>query len=890
VVGDANIDGELEKNTELQIKLNSKDYKAGDEIEMQIVAPYAGAGLITIEADKVYAWKWFNSATTGSLQTITLPEGMEGNAYVNVAFVRSVDSPEVFTSPLSYAVAGFNIDRSARLIAVELNTPERVRPGEKLEVEYKVSSPSKVVIIAVNEGILQVANYRTPEPLEHFLSKRALEVNTQQMLDLLLPEYNILREQAAAGGDMQMDMMAAKASRESLNPFARKVSKPVAFWSGILPVEKEGKVTFDIPDSFNGSLRLMAIAVSETAIGIQRGETLVRGDFVLTPNLVTAAAPGDEFDVTLGVTNIWKGAGKGIDIQIESSPSEQLRIVGKTAPVITLDEGDEGKVTFRVKALDVLGAGDIIFQAKATHPELGEAFARATATTSVRPAVPFSSNFIAEFAQTGTVTQRVPRQLYREFADNRFSASASPLVLADGLGKYLENYPHACTEQIISQSFPALSLLAYPDLMGDQDRKTEQVASLLAQLRSRQQPDGSFSLWPGYGGGAPFASLYATHFLLDAKVYQEKGVLPKNDNLSRDALGYVKTIASNNSQGMNAAHQRAYAIYLLTRSGVVSTNYLVHLQEELESQFPKGEWKDDITAVYMAATYQLLQKTQYANELVDSYQMRQRNFQDRSVYDSKLAHDAQYVYLLSRHFDQQFDALDGNDIKGLLDPLYEGDYNTLSASFAITALTAYSERKVKSLENEEVTLKAFDKDQQAIAVQLDRIPFASIKFAVESATLGAVSSQPIYWQLSQSGYDSALPAKEIRQGLEVTRQYLDQDGKEVTRAKRGDELTVRLRARSLEGGVNEVAIVDLLPAGFEVLRDSVRGGRWDEGYTDVREDRVVLYRHFDSNVKTYDYKVKVTAAGSFTIPPAYAEAMYDRALKARSLGGRFEVE
>lgn len=890
VVGDANIDGELEKNTELQIKLDSKDYRPGDEIEMQIVAPYAGAGLITIEADKVYAWKWFNSETTGSMQTITVPDGMEGNAYVNVAFVRSVDSPEVFTSPLSYAVAGFSIDRSNRQIAVDLSAPERVRPGEKLEIEYKVSSPGKVVIIAVNEGILQVANYRTPQPLEHFLSKRALEVNTQQMLDLLLPEYNILREHAAAGGDMQMDMMAEMASRQSLNPFARKVTKPVAFWSGILPVEKEGKVSFEMPESFNGSLRIMAVVVSDTAIGVQRSKTLVRGDFVLTPNLVTAAAPGDEFDVTLGITNIWKGAGKAINIQVETSPSQQLRIIGETAPTITLDEGNEGKVSFRVKALDVLGAADIIFEAKASHPELGDAFARATATTSVRPAVPFSSDFIAEFSSKGTVSQAVPRALYSEFANNRLSASASPLVLADGLGSYLQNYPHACTEQIISQSFPALALLAYPSLMGDQDSKRKQVASLLAQLRTRQQPDGSFSLWPGYGGGASFASLYATHFLLDAKVFQEKGVLPKNDNLSRDALAYVKTVAANSSQGMNAAHQRAYAIYLLTRSGVVSTNYLVHLQEELESQYPKGEWKDDITAVYMAATYQLLQKTKYANELVDSYQMRERNFQDRSVYDSKLAHDAQYVYLLSRHFSTQFEDLDGNHIKGLLDPLYEGDYNTLSASFAITALTAYSERKVTSLENEDVTLQAFDADEQAIAVQLERIPFASMKFAVESATVRAVSSAPIYWQLSQAGYDSGLPTKVIRQGLEVTRQYLDKDGNEVTSAKRGDELTVRLRARSLEGWVNEVAIVDLLPAGFEVQRDSVRGGRWDEGYTDVREDRVVLYRNFDTTVKTYDYKVKVTAAGSFTIPPAYAEAMYDRALKARSLGGRFTVE
>ena len=168
-MGGDNLKRGLDKNAELQVALNKTDYNPGDEIEMQIRAPYAGAGLITIERDGVFAHRWFKSDQETSMQKIRIPPGIEGNAYVQVSFVRSLASKEVYTNPLSYGVAPFSLNRSGRTNAITLSAPEKIKPGDKMRIKYSSARPGQAIVFAVDEGILQVANYKVPDPLEFFL-------------------------------------------------------------------------------------------------------------------------------------------------------------------------------------------------------------------------------------------------------------------------------------------------------------------------------------------------------------------------------------------------------------------------------------------------------------------------------------------------------------------------------------------------------------------------------------------------------------------------------------------------------------------------------------------------------------------------------------------------
>lgn len=202
VAGNANLSRSLDRNAELKLKLNRAEYQPGDEIEVAITAPYTGSGLITIEKDRVYAWQWFHTDTTSSVQKIRLPAGMEGNGYVNVQFVRDVNSREIFMSPLSYGVMPFKISTRARQNGLEITAPAVIKPGENLTMTVKTDGPQQVALFAVDEGILQVARYRLKDPLEFFFSKRELSVSSSQILDLILPEFSkLMALTAAPGGD-----------------------------------------------------------------------------------------------------------------------------------------------------------------------------------------------------------------------------------------------------------------------------------------------------------------------------------------------------------------------------------------------------------------------------------------------------------------------------------------------------------------------------------------------------------------------------------------------------------------------------------------------------------------------------------------------------------------
>ena len=146
---------------------------------------------MTIERDRVHAFKWFRSETNNALARIRLPDDLEGNAYVSVAFVRDIDSEEIFVSPLSYAVAPFAVDRTARCLDIDLSVPERVLPGSRLTIGYNASEPSRIVLFAVDEGILQVADYSAPDPLGVYLRKKALQVDTHQ-INTLSAAYTVL--------------------------------------------------------------------------------------------------------------------------------------------------------------------------------------------------------------------------------------------------------------------------------------------------------------------------------------------------------------------------------------------------------------------------------------------------------------------------------------------------------------------------------------------------------------------------------------------------------------------------------------------------------------------------------------------------------------------------
>ena len=355
VAGTGNISRSLEKNAELTAKLSKAEYLPGEEIEVEITAPYTGAGLLTIERDKVYAHAWFQAKTTSSVQKIRLPKDFEGNGYLNVAFVRALDSREIYMSPLSYTVLPFKVNQEARHTHITIDVPKVARPGEPLQMTVSASRPTQAVVYAVDEGILQVARYTLPDPLGYFFRKQALEVGTRQTVDLVLPEYSIVKELAAAGGDADDDALA-----HHLNPFKRKHDAPVAYWSGIVEIGPKAKTfTYNVPDYFAGTIHVMVVTNTANAVGSEQAKTQVRGPFIISPNVPTFVAPGDTFEVSVTVANNVEGSGPDAPVALDLQTTDGLEVTQRPAPTATIPEGRDASFHWLLRAKDLLGNADI---------------------------------------------------------------------------------------------------------------------------------------------------------------------------------------------------------------------------------------------------------------------------------------------------------------------------------------------------------------------------------------------------------------------------------------------------------------------------------------------------------------------------------------------------
>ncbi|MFA6092735.1 MAG: alpha-2-macroglobulin [Elusimicrobiota bacterium] len=911
VVGRANLTRSLEKNAELQIKLNKDDYAPGEEIELEIKAPYVGAGLITIERDKVYAHKWFRSRTTSSIQRIRVPNSIEGNGYVNVSFMRAMDSPEIFMSPLSYGVASFSVSRARRTNVVTLESKDLAKPGEPYVIGYRTQKPGKIVIFAVDEGILQVAGYKTPDPLGYFFEKRALEVNTAQILDLILPEFSLVQALSAPGGDQ-----GAAALGKNLNPFRRKREAPVACWSGIIDANEQAReYSCQIPDYFNGTVRVMAVAVSPDSIGVGEKKAVIRGPFVLTPNAPTFVAPGDEFTVSVGVANNVAGSGKQPELALELKASGHLEILDGASRTLQVGEAREGEALFRLRAKQSLGSANLAFTVR-----LGENVSRQSVDLSVRPPVPYMTTVAAGHMRADRVEVPVTRQMYPRYRTLEASASPLPLGMARGLIHYLANFPYACTEQLVSRAFPALVLRRRPEFGYSAGKADSSLQEVLRILRARQNAEGAFGFWAANSHVSDFQTVYALHFLTEAK---DMGYPIPPDLLAR-GLGYLSDMLNRSADSLADLRVRAYAVYVLTRNGTVTTGFLNGLRAQLDGKFKK-EWRRDLSGVYMAATYKLLKQDMQADGILRDLRLGDPQSADYDNYYDGLVRDAQLLFILAKHFPDRLEDLKGDELLAIVQPVIQGSYNTISSAYTILALSAYADAVG---DPKPATLGIHEIDGAGKAKRL--VPtgglFPKTEFAqqAKAVRISNDDSHPLFYQVTQAGFDLAPPSQEIKQKLEIQREYRNLNGKVITEIPMGEEIEVRLKIRATEQrGCHNVAIVDLLPGGFDPViqrtpppslpRPAVRSysedgegeseeemqespvpaaadsGNWRPDYVDFREDRVVIFGSVGPSAQEYVYRIKAANQGTFSIPPVFGESMYDRTIQARGLGATMTV-
>ena len=863
VAGEANISRSFDRNSELQIQLDKPAYSGGDTISVSIRAPYTGAGLITIERERVFYHQWFKTSTTSSVQRVTLPPGFEGNGYVNVEFLRDPASDEIFMSPLSYGVAPFAADLAVRTQSVQLAAARQAKPGSVLAIHIAPAEASRVAVFAVDEGILQVARYKNPDPLAYFFQKRMLEVETAQILDLILPEFRHFLELAAPGG------VADGGFARHLNPFNRKHKQPVAWWSGIVDAGPEGRdFRYTVPDYYNGRLRIVAVAVNSRRAGVTQADTEVKGDFILTPNVPAMVAPGDEFSVTVGVFNNTSGKDP---IHLQAQVSRELTLINSSNSDLEIASKREGVAEFRLKANAILGPASLKFISTR-----GRSDAHIEESVSVRPAIAYRTQLTLGRFDSASTAVPLKRDLYPERRSVNASVSALPLVWGDGLIAYLDEYPYPCTEQLVSKGFAALLLASRPEYGAVKTRDPQPIAGTLSMLQSRENDSGGFGLWSSSPQTAEFPTVYAAHFLLEARDRGQKvEMLASLDD-------WLTRFASTPAPTLEDGRLRAYAVYLLARQGIKPAAAIANVEQELSHRQAEA-WSSDLAAAYLAATYRLMQRNSDADRIIRKVPWSQQNHQEmEDVYYDPVIHDAQLLYLIARHFPDRVGAIPSAALEGIGKAISGNQVSSLSAAYTLLALDAYAKAAAPKVKLGIV----LGGQRQAVTTKVN-VPAgtANVQFTREG-------SLPAYYSINESGFDRNPPASEVSQGIEVIHEFLDANGNVTTQVKVGQEFWVRLRVRTTHRDrLNQIAMVDLLPGGVEPTLDRQLGPGtdWAPQYIDRRDDRVILYGNATKDAATYVYKVRATNAGVFQSPPAFAEGMYNRQITGMSQASKLEI-
>jgi uncharacterized protein YfaS (alpha-2-macroglobulin family) len=269
-------------------------------------------------------------------------------------------------------------------------------------------------------------------------------------------------------------------------------------------------------------------------------------------------------------------------------------------------------------------------------------------------------------------------------------------------------------------------------------------------------------------------------------------------------------------------------------------------------------------------------------------------------YYDNLVYRATYLYLVSKHFPDRAKKIGPAQILAIADEINDNTQNTISSAYALLALDAYAQT-AGTLSHSPITFTVQMPDKKSRPLDTQNIEFAHAEVPADakSVHIEGDTDFALFYQLTEAGFDLAPPTTEIKKRIEVFREFDNEKREAVTSSPIESKIDVKMSVRAIDSPVSNVAIVDMIPARFEIdISPEGLGSRtsgataattWTPDFVDVREDRVVFYGTVGTDAQTFSYRLKPTNRGIFTVPPLYAEGMYDRTVQARSLGGRFTI-
>ncbi len=844
----------------LQLDLDKDEYAPGDEATLQVKAPFAGKLFITLERDDVFYTAV--ETITGNSAKIRLPltAQLRPNGYVTATLVRAAKDLEPGEAGRAFGAIPINVDRLANRVKPGIEAPADLRSNTKLPVEVTTEPNAIVTIAAVDEGILQLIAQKTPDPHAYFYRKLALGVTTNDIFAQLLPEVKP-KGKGLAGGGENMEGGGQYVRADSI-----RRAKPVAYWSGVLRADSNGKAraSFDIPD-FQGGVRIMAVVGKGRHFGSSDALVRVHDPLVLMPTYPRFLSVRDQISIPVTVRN---DSGKPGRITVALNNSRLQADIPTSA---------ERTVYFPVQA--PAQPGDLVLNIAATGN--GQS-AKASATIPVRWDLPLET-----VEDSGRFTE--PAALFRNDVLAQFTPGSvertlviSPLPFVQFKGKlsYLLHYPYGCVEQTTSSVFPLIyfSDLAQeldPEAFKDND-SAAMVREGIRRLGTMQVYNGGFSMWPYGTTTSPWNSVYATHFLVEAKRAGHDVPQPMLDH----ALAFLGTDVKAKSDYDPSELERAvYALYVLARAGRPDLGTMDYVREhQLTNLHPES--KALLAAAY-AATGNPKMLDILVGRIADVEEVLRATGQNL---DSTTRNRA--LLLLALIDVNPNDARIPILVERLTRDLKDTYWSTQDSALALVALGQLTRQQhVLS----PYTGTVFVDGKPAGAFTGKTTVFRHIRGSqIKVAMTGKYNSGAAYYSLSTRGVKTSAAFRPEAAGIEIVRKLLTRDGQslDATGAKQGDLLVCQVTVKSTNGAMNNVVLQNLIPSGLEVENPRLKSSEtftWITGEmsectnVDIRDDQVLYFVELQANKPlTFYTLLRAVTPGVYQHPPVFAEAMYAR--------------
>ncbi len=868
--------GNSEGVSMLTFSSDKTEYKTGEKIKLSIPSSKGAMALISIEnGSKVLETHWILTKDQQSEFEFKASQEMAPNIYVNVTLLQPHSQTANDLPIRMYGVIPVSVENPETHLTPEISMPDVLESEKKfkIQVSEKNGKPMTYTLAIVDEGLLDLTRFKTPDPWKEFYAKEALGVKTWDMFDYVIGAYGgELERLLAIGGDA--DLQGKKGQKA--NRF-----KPVVKFYG--PFHSDGgKYTHEIQlPPYVGSVRTMVVAGYNKSYGYAEKATPVKKPLMLLGTLPRVLGTGEKVKLPVTVFAMEEDI-KNVTVSLLTN--EMLKISGKSSKSLKFKETGEKIVDFDLEVLQKTGIGKIEIEASA-----GSNKAKYEIELDVRNPNPEITDVIGKVLKKGEVweTDFTPLGMQGTNTAMLEVSNIPPLNLEKRL-KYLIKYPHGCIEQITSGAFPQLYLTDLIDLDEQQKQDIENnIRSAIKRIVRFQMSNGGFGYWPSSQNTSEWGSNYVGHFLVEA---DKKGYTVPASVLKKWKKYQKKKAKNWTDDGTHAQLIQAYRLYTLALANTPAKSSMNRLKEKSKLQ-NDAKWR-------LAAAYAISGKKKVAEKLIANLSTAVDDYTELDyTFGSGLRDQAMILETLNL---MKMDKKAFSLLKEISAQLSSKRwFGTQTTSYALIAVAGYVKEHAnadKLMYNYTIFGENGTKNTQK--------SFAQDHFIVESTEqtnlrLENKSDGIIYARLILTGVPPVGEETAAENDLKISVNYKTIDGNSLSpdQIEQGTDFMAEVSV-SNPGAVKnykQIALSQIFPSGWEILNTRMlhygtKGVVSKPDYQDIRDDRVLTYFDLKRNqTKTFRVLLNASYLGKYYLPATYAEAMYDATINARTKGKWVEV-